>query len=352
MLALSDRLAAVLERHALKQSTSIAEHEGLQMELVCTDGSVVQPLKPGQQAPFFALTDQHGNVVRSSDILARGPLIVAFFRGAWCPYCNEDLAALANAYREIREEGTEVVAVTPQLATTKARGYPDDRHVPFPILVDPDFVVECSFGVAYKVPGHLPEPYEKAFPMIAVPGDARTSWCLRIPAHFVIAKDGTILDAPADENARAGNAIVTVLTSAEVASPSTLRDHGHVGEDERPRLFGDVLRRCRLAIPVETKALGPFTRLSNRLGKAVSQEEFAEAIGISRSWYGFLEIGRPVQPSVELLERICDALMLHERQRLTLFELGLPAFARRAVKLGRGAALEASILTEVSTWAS
>jgi peroxiredoxin/DNA-binding XRE family transcriptional regulator len=351
MLTLPDRLAAVLERHALKQSAGIAEQERLQMELVRTDASVVQPLKPGQQAPFFALTDQHGNVVRSSDILARGPLIVAFFRGAWCPYCNEDLAALAKAYREIRQEGTEVVAVTPQLATTKARAYPDERHVPFPILVDPDFVVECSFGVAYKMPGNLPEPYEKAFPMIAVPGDTGTSWCLRTPAHFVIAKDGTILDAPTDD-ARTGNAMVTVLTSDEAASPNALRDRRYVDEDERRRFFGDVLRRCRLAIPVETKALGPFTRLSNRVGKAVSQEEFAEAIGISRSWYGFLEIGRPVQPSVELLERICEALMLRERQRLTLFELGLPAFARRAVRLGRGAVLEASILTQVSTRAS
>lgn len=348
MLTLPDRLATVLERHALKQNAGIAEPAEHQMELVRAERSVVRPLKAGQKAPFFALRDQYGNVVRSADILARGPLIVAFFRGAWCPYCNQDLAALAKAYREIREEGTEVVAVTPQLATTSAQAYPDN-HVPFPILVDPDFVVECSFGVAYKLPGHFPELYEKAFPMIAVPGNTGTSWRLQIPARFVIAKDGTIVDAPAEENPRAESEMVTVFAAASSSPP---RDDGDMDDDVRPKIFGDVLRRCRLAIPVEAKTLGPFTRLSNRVGKAVSQEEFAEAIGISRSWYGFLEIGRPVQPSVELLERICDALMLHERQRLTLFKLGLPAFARRAVKLGRGAALEASVLTQASTRAS
>jgi DNA-binding XRE family transcriptional regulator len=108
-------------------------------------------------------------------------------------------------------------------------------------------------------------------------------------------------------------------------------------DDERLRRFGELLRNCRLGIPVETKALGDFVRLPNRIGKVVSQEEFAEAIGVSRYWYGMLEVGRPVRPSISLIQRICDALMLDERKRVEFVELGLPGLSQSLSKaiLGR-----------------
>jgi transcriptional regulator with XRE-family HTH domain len=99
-------------------------------------------------------------------------------------------------------------------------------------------------------------------------------------------------------------------------------------ENERLRRFSECLRRYRLSIPVETKTLGDFVRLPNRIGKIVSQEEIAEAIGVSRCWYGLLEVGRPVRPSIALMERICDAFMLDELNRVQLFELGIPAFSQ------------------------
>ncbi len=108
-------------------------------------------------------------------------------------------------------------------------------------------------------------------------------------------------------------------------------------DDERLRCFGDFLRRHRLGIPVDTAVLGNFVRLPNRIGKPVSQEEFAEAIGVSRCWYGLLEVGRPVQPSIALMERIGDTLMLNEADRVELFELGVPALSQYVLKaiLGR-----------------
>lgn len=105
--------------------------------------------------------------------------------------------------------------------------------------------------------------------------------------------------------------------------------HDDTGDDnERLNRFSDLLRRYRLDIPVETKAMGNFVRLPNRVGKIVSQEEFAEAIGVSRCWYGLLEAGRSVRPSIALLERICDALMLDEPGRLQLVELAIPALSQ------------------------
>jgi peroxiredoxin/DNA-binding XRE family transcriptional regulator len=290
-------------------------------------------------------------VARSADFLSRGPLIVSFFRGPWCPHCNEELADLAEAYQEIREAGAEVVAVTPQSAADE-RTYGDKHPVPFPILVDADFSVAFSFGVVYTVPEYLREFHKTAFPSDVMQGKAGNSWRRPIPARFVIATDGRIVDAQADTDRRADDAVVRAFTSLEAAWSSTVQNHAQGNEDERARDFGDFLRRCRQEIPVETKALGTFVRLPNRVGKAVSQEELAEAIGVSRSWYGLLETGRPVQPSVALLDRISDVLMLHERMRSALFELGLPAFWRRAVELGRRAVLEAPVRTGVASRAS
>ena len=327
MSTLTDRLAAVLESYGLRQSPSNSEQVQRPFERLRPDDSVGRPLQAGQKAPSFTLTDQRGNVVRSADILARGPLIVSFFRGPWCPYCNAELAALTDAYPKIRETGAEVVAVTPQ-ERANARDFRDEHQVPFPILVDVDFSVESSFGVTDNVPKYL--------------RTLGNPWRPTVLARFVIAMNGTIVEARATHDYHAGQGAETALTSLEAVSCSVVQEHTQGDEDERQRRFGDFLRRHRLAIPVEAKALGSFVRLPNRLGKAVSQEEFAEAIGVSRSWYGLLETGRPVQPSAALLDRICDALMVYERQRLTLFELGLPAFARRAVELGRRAVIETS----------
>jgi DNA-binding XRE family transcriptional regulator len=113
-------------------------------------------------------------------------------------------------------------------------------------------------------------------------------------------------------------------------------------DDERLHRFSDVLRRHRLAIPVEAKSLGDFVRLPNRIGKIVSQEEFAEAIGVSRCWYGMLEVGRPVRPSIALLERICDALMLDEPKRVQLVDLAFPSLSQSLSKMILGRSYKAA----------
>ena len=102
--------------------------------------------------------------------------------------------------------------------------------------------------------------------------------------------------------------------------------------DERPRAFCEALRRYRLSVPPETTVLGSFARVANRIGKMVNQEELAEAIGISRTWYGVIEAGR-FRPSIDLVRRLCDALMLDEAKRFELVDLAFPGFAAIAYQV-------------------
>jgi transcriptional regulator with XRE-family HTH domain len=85
-----------------------------------------------------------------------------------------------------------------------------------------------------------------------------------------------------------------------------------------------LLRRFRTRIDPGSTMLGPNERIPFRCGKRVTQEELAECIGISSTWYARLESDRPVRASVVLLDRLAIALMLSQKERAALFNLALP----------------------------
>ncbi len=95
-------------------------------------------------------------------------------------------------------------------------------------------------------------------------------------------------------------------------------------EDDDEERLDALLKRCRTRIARERPSLGTFLRLPVRIGKAVTQEEVAEAVGISRQWYAMLESNRPMRVSAAVLARIADALMMESTERATLYRLALP----------------------------
>ena len=113
----------------------------------------------------------------------------------------------------------------------------------------------------------------------------------------------------------------TTMTSvAENAPPRRL---GRAQEREGEP-FGRLIRRCRTRLSPERPSLGPYLRLSTRIGKAVTQEEVAEVVGVSRQWYVMLEGERSVRVSAGVLARIADALMMDPAERTALFQLAVP----------------------------
>lgn len=95
-------------------------------------------------------------------------------------------------------------------------------------------------------------------------------------------------------------------------------------EDHENERLGRLLRRCRVRIGPQRTALGPYLRLPIRVGKVITQEEVAEAAGISRQWYAALESDRPTRVSSTVLGRIADVLMMDPVERASLFRLALP----------------------------
>jgi DNA-binding XRE family transcriptional regulator len=85
------------------------------------------------------------------------------------------------------------------------------------------------------------------------------------------------------------------------------------------------LKAYRRRIDPSSTRVGAYERPNTRCGRRITQEEIAEAIGVSRNWYALLENGAPVRPSLSLLERLADALRLSPAERTKLFLLAIPA---------------------------
>ena len=146
--------------------------------------------KVGDRAPAFALPDTEGRPVSSSALLAAGPLVVTFYRGVWCPYCNMDLQAIEAAADAIRGLGASLVAISPQTAPNSRRSR-RENGLSFPILADAGGETAKAYGLRFRLPDDLIELY-KGFGVDLPTFNGDPSWTLPMPARFVIGRDGVI----------------------------------------------------------------------------------------------------------------------------------------------------------------
>jgi peroxiredoxin len=158
-------------------------------ELIAS-GLAEHALKAGDLAPRFVLNDPDGEPVGSGELLAQGPLVVSFYRGVWCPYCNMDLQALQEALPAFREAGAQLVAISPQTPVNSRKSV-RNNGLDFPILSDPHNDVAAAFGLRFELPDYLVELYKSLKnDLAAFNGD--DSWTLPMPARFVIGRNGVI----------------------------------------------------------------------------------------------------------------------------------------------------------------
>jgi len=168
----------------------------------------------GGQAPDFVLPDVHGNAVSLSGLLRRGPAVVTFYRGGWCPYCNIQLRAYQAILPQITALGARLAAISPQLPDGSL-STAEANALTFDVLSDVGNRAARSFGLVYALPEELREALRsnnKALP--GINGD--DSWELPVPATYVIAPDGNVALAHLDvdyRNRLEPDAIVAALKS-------------------------------------------------------------------------------------------------------------------------------------------
>jgi peroxiredoxin len=149
--------------------------------------SVVQV---GSMAPNFTLLDHEGKEWQLATALRSGPVVLKFYRGSWCPYCNIELRAYQSRLGEIRKRGAMFVAVSPEKPDF-AQAFITKEQIEFPVLSDFKNVVAQLFGLQFVVDGAL-QRLMKEFGNSLPEKNGEDSWTLPMPGTFVISKVGRI----------------------------------------------------------------------------------------------------------------------------------------------------------------
>lgn len=150
-------------------------------------------LRVGDVAPDFLLPDAHGRLHSSEHLRCEGPLVVSFYRGGWCPFCNAELRALQAAKAQFDGLKANLVVLSPETRDLP-RQLKRQLNLDLTMLADVDHGVAISYGLLFRVP-------EKTKAHYAVLGydfghrHGSTEWMLPIPATYVIGQDGVVKSA-------------------------------------------------------------------------------------------------------------------------------------------------------------
>jgi peroxiredoxin len=163
------------------------------VEALAASGLAERALHAGEYAPAFRLRDGNGRAFSSRKALRSGPVVVVFYRGRWCSYCNVDLSAVEAAFRDITSLGASLVAVSQQTAVNSLET--ERRNgLSFSSLVDAGGKVAHAFGLRWTASDELRAVQVECGADLAV-FNGEDSWTLTMPARYIVAPDGTIVYA-------------------------------------------------------------------------------------------------------------------------------------------------------------
>lgn len=173
-------------RHAFEANTLpsvVAAFENSIAELAQT-GLIRKAVKAGEIAPLFRLRGSGGGFVSLSEALDRGPAVISFFRGAWCPFCNLELEALAQARSEIERLGATLVGLSP---------FPgSDGCSTLLLLSDPG----CRIAARYRIAFEVAPQFRPAYLALGYPNRLKKSadhWVLPLPATYIVDRNGLVM---------------------------------------------------------------------------------------------------------------------------------------------------------------
>ncbi|MBK5241357.1 peroxiredoxin-like family protein [Clostridium sp.] len=150
----------------------------------------VKGIKAGGRAPNFTLKDTLGNDIELYEKLKNGPVVLTFYRGVWCPYCNLQLRAYEDIFPQIQAEGAELIAISPQ-KQEKSISVAEKNNLTFKLLTDIDGETSEKYNILFEVPTYLREVYE-AMGINLSEYNMGEKWSLPLAATFIIDKNALI----------------------------------------------------------------------------------------------------------------------------------------------------------------
>lgn len=148
-------------------------------------------LKTGNLVPEFLLPDAMGKHISLYESLEHGSLILVFYRGGWCPYCNLELRAYQRLLPDIRKAGGQLISISPQ-SPDESLSTQEKNALAFPVLSDVKAEAAKAFGLLFTLPDYLQALYSTLGNDLARVNSVG-EWVLPVPATYVIGQDGRII---------------------------------------------------------------------------------------------------------------------------------------------------------------
>jgi len=148
-------------------------------------------IKVGQRAPTFSLKEAGGNVIDLAEELKKGPVVLTFYRGGWCPFCSIQLRAYQEVLQQAYELGASVVAITPESPSNVVDTIANNG-IEIPIITDHNNVLAEQYGLKFTVPEITKKLHESVGVLLPDVNDEE-SWALPVPGTFIINKEGIII---------------------------------------------------------------------------------------------------------------------------------------------------------------
>jgi peroxiredoxin len=156
-----------------------------------TASGLAAGLAIGDHAPDFTLPNAVGTPVQLTERLTRGPVVLSFYRGEWCPFCNLELQALESALPRFAAYNASLIAISPQ-SPDHSLSVAEKHNLTFDVLSDIHQDVIRAYQVHYTLPADMKDLYQNLFHNDLSTHTADGSWDLPIPATFVINRSGII----------------------------------------------------------------------------------------------------------------------------------------------------------------
>ena len=179
---------------AKRSGSKIDEKDKSIMVKAALDLEIAMPepgLKVGTNAPDFLLINTFGKKVKLSERLKEGPVVLKFYRGAWCPFYNIELNVLQRSLPYFKEYNASLIAVTPQ-RPDKSLEQLEKSEYTFEVLSDLDGSVMKSYNLYFEVSQELYELYKNRFNFDITDYNGKNRLGLPVPGTFVIDRDGII----------------------------------------------------------------------------------------------------------------------------------------------------------------
>jgi len=170
-------------------------------------------LQIGQKVENFSLANHNGENIELADLLKKGPVIISFYRGGWCPYCNLELKALNDYLPQFKTQSAQLIAISPQLPDeTLSTAQKNDLE--FDVLCDVSNKVAEQFGLLFTLDERIQALYTQfGIDFEHYYGDK--SFKLPLPATYVINQEGVITYAFLSEDYTLRAEPIDVMTALE-----------------------------------------------------------------------------------------------------------------------------------------